>query len=201
MSTGTETKADPFLGLPGIFRECVQSTHETARYDLSTPWIEGDWVYASNGRLAVRTATDMVDDDTLEALIEAEANHSGPNRVAAIGKFFLISYELRPEPTAIPDFQARPDRCESCGGNGICFAMQCEDCDGKGFVIAHKRFEIAPGYWLNRAYLDVVRRHGARLWLPAGVEGDDCMRVSVFRGLGFEGVLMPMQRPKPGEDA
>lgn len=198
MSTATEPKIDPFLGLPGIFRECVAAS--SVSYNVSTPWISDGWVYATDGRIAIRTATDLVDADTVETLRALDEKPGPRPRVADIDRVFRLDHEIREESTPIPDSVTEKATCDECGGNGICHGSECDECDGAGWVIPMKPVEVVPGYFLAQRYLELMRRHGARLWVP--VKPRTPLQ-SVFRGLAFEGALMPMTDPEPvpGKDA
>src|SRR4051812_4704973 len=87
------------------------------RYDMTTPYKIGDWVYATNGKMIVRVpAADFP---------AVAAREKVPNP-ASLGFWDLPRDHL----VAVPDFLPfRIEDCAACDGHGGCLCG-CEKCDG-----------------------------------------------------------------------
>jgi hypothetical protein len=204
--------ADPFDGLPPIFRECVDPEPDR-RYVLSRPWRAGPFVYATDGRIAVRMAAGP------------DCPVPGPaGRVPAkINDVFAGPFAA--EPTPLPDVPdgRRPCRdcrgkgrlparaCTGCRGTGLCYRCECEaahdcgrcggagkleeckclECGGRGYVVEIEPVRIANHYCISNEYIGILKRHGVSVvWLPA--RWDQAAR---FTAGEVEGVVMGMRPP------
>lgn len=113
----TETVADPFADLPPIFRACAAK--EIFRYAINVPFRIGNYIYATDGRTAVR--------------MKAPTGFRQPK-----GEFPPVDTvgwnEPRGEPVDLPDPGPAPERgpkCERCKGKGV-GPVDCEQCRGTG---------------------------------------------------------------------
>jgi hypothetical protein len=85
--------------LPPIFARCVDD-QRNRKYDLSMPFVVGDHIYATDGRIAVRIATPAG-----WPLVNAER---AP--LSVVAEFDTRAY--RPEPTSLPKVDGD---CPACG--------------------------------------------------------------------------------------
>lgn len=111
-------------------RYCANDSDE--REQLRQPWRAGEWVYATNGHLAVRVpAADYPD---------AAENSKAPKN---IGDLFARAFDGREE----IDFRKMPKlsgliKCNSCKGSGRLRSVKCPDCDDEGeFVHGDHTYE------------------------------------------------------------
>jgi hypothetical protein len=188
--------ADPFAGLPAIFRECVAPY--TVRYDLTRPWVAGDHVYATDGRILVRVPVAGLAPGTLGPLWNAAAMFDRhPGRYA--------------EPIVLPE-PGGPEStpCAICKGGGQLecdargaygpgagpLAFECPVCDGSGRVINWESTPVADGYALSARFVHLLRRHGAAVHLPLAPDGSTPSDVPAYFVAGpVEGLVMPCVSP------
>lgn len=188
-----DVQGPAFDRLPAIFRDCVDPEHR--RYSVGLPFVRGEWVYATDGCIVVRTrATPEV-----VALLPP-----GDRRVPEAEAIFDNATEYAPEPVEFAveqpakcgtcDGKRRlPERecdecdgegemtclhcgyahaCPDCGGKGVLPAGRCRDCSGTGFDVdddasGHARaVAFANGTTLGQRYAWLLERHNAQVFLP-----------------------------------
>lgn len=118
METATETvtvdAAERLLSLlHPIFRHCLDP--DMARYDLSTPWIVGDFVYATDARILVRSP---VTPELFAAYFIGEAKR--PDVSSLWGPY-------EKQPLVLPSVESVA-LCEICKGRGKQGPYQCSEC-------------------------------------------------------------------------
>lgn len=139
-------KPPPVGELAAIFTDiCVAND---PRFDLSTPWREGQDVYATDGAIVVRIGADALAREVLNGI--PAWTRRQPRGVASelqrLGPF-------RADPTPLPVLDLDAPPCVDCGGRGA-------------LPRSGKAVAVAPGYWLDRWYVTLLRLHGANLYLP-----------------------------------
>jgi hypothetical protein len=193
-----ETAVDVFEGLPPIFRECVD--RHVPRYDLSTPWREGGHIYATTGRICVRIAVEALEGHVALAQRPAARTTDDSRRTPPVVLLFDEALAWTTRLRALPAESPPPTRaCEECRGSGWFdsrLGMACEDCDGTGTWRNSERVEVAPGYFLAAHFVDLLRRHECRVWIPARLERDNQRPARFLDPHGTEGLVMPMTPPK-----
>ncbi len=104
------------MNLEQLIKFCAK---DDIRSYLLNPWIQGEYVVASNGHIAVRVpATDFV--SVLEPV-----TGKVPLVDSLIDKVKALELALMPIPELPPTVP-----CEYCGGSGA--AYPCDECDGSG---------------------------------------------------------------------
>jgi hypothetical protein len=96
-----------------------------ARFDLSIPWVIGDWKYATNGIIAVRIPA-----DTPEV-------HQETKRPDAAKLFLDFPKCCKPWPS----LEHEEVECRECTGCGM-LLEECEHCDGFGTRVAKNNRKI-----------------------------------------------------------
>lgn len=102
-------------------RFCANSLD--AREYLRAPWVVGEWVYATNGHIAIRVP--VWEGGDVAAGIKGK--HPDANRL------FVRAFGLEGAFLEMPADLAKPDTCESCGGTGIHNTIKCPDCNDGEF--------------------------------------------------------------------
>lgn len=120
--------------LDPIFADCVAD--EDGRYTLTEPWIRQGFIYATDGRIAVRQP--ITQPDTTDYGSPANAGQMFDDSKLT-GKAITLP-DIGPEPSAIcTDCKGRkPKKCGTCHGSGECACSVCDSqhtcgsCDGHG---------------------------------------------------------------------
>ncbi len=180
--------------IPEILKEVCSETEE--RYDLSTPYPLGSYVYGTDGKIMVRCP--RTDFETVE---DPDRKFPDPERVI---RLVDGSDGIRvPLPEAVESVP-----CDECAGSGLTDRLTCEycenvfdirfrgkpvlvdcpECDGLGTVPNTAAVKVcdAPRVYLMARYVALLRRHGVE---SAEVRDG---KPATFSGPGFEGWLMPM---------
>jgi hypothetical protein len=213
-----ETKKTPWQEPPGldrlppIFARCIE--RENPRIDR--PFISGAFIYATNGRMAVRMPVP-------EGGWEFPPPAKAPRGIESV--FYTLS---RSEPTPLPEVSSDPckscrgamfldheRKCDECRGIGRdnfprCECPHCEGfhecrgCEGSGKLPGQPCGEcretgmgespqeavaIVPGYYLARVYVALLRAFEATLYLPTYLRDDAASRFMIGE---VEGVILPM---------
>jgi hypothetical protein len=142
------------------------------REHLQKPFRVGEWVYATDGRAAVRVPANACPDVTEIA----DPNATGPK---AIGGLFDRAIAFPGDFMQIP---ALGDvlRCRACRGAGKLWVSECPDCDGEG------------SFWHGRQKYDCQNcedEAGAEPgWIVVGSDAKGAKQVvcECCDGLGFE---------------
>lgn len=217
-TTGPDVRGPVFDLLPGIFRDCVDP--EDHRYSLGLPFVRGEWAYATDGCIIVRTrATPSV-----IALLPI-----GDRRVPRCEGIFDDAVEYAPEAVAfevdepaecpgcdgrrhIPERRCdecdgdgetacpccRQDRkCPECGGKGTFPAGPCRDCSGTGYDFDGASYDhavaFANGTTLGQKYAWLLEQHDARVFLPVRRQTRTVTDPVKFAVAGdVEGFVMPL---------
>jgi len=186
--TATRTKLHPIF-----FAACDL---EVFRYDLSQPFIQGDHVYATDGRIMVRAPVDRFD---TEAMHEFEA---GERKVPKIDVAWSAIPADRME-FEIPTGIKKMVPCEDCNPDGIWKegplvpSSHCFECDGLYFVRNGIGVDVGPAI-LNSYYLGLLTEHGVTR-VEIGI-GSEPKTPIYFQHEEFDGVLMPMTGYGDGRD-
>jgi hypothetical protein len=203
VTTTTENTAK----LHPIFQACC--AEKKTRYVTDKPYIQDGWLYATDGRIVVRTPSS-----------EPDTEGRGPKNTNDV-----FAGDFDDEPTPIPDtdyptektvcphcggakdFEDKCEECEGCGRTR-CFecgrSWDCPECKGTGKVDGCGQcegdgsvwptptsIEIAPGYGISNRYSALLLAHGATgLYLPVRkhLPGEPAK----FTIGPIEGRLMPM---------
>jgi hypothetical protein len=162
---------------PGIFFECC--TRMIDKYDVSRPFYRDGWLYATNGRILVRSRIDPQDVGDLNT------GRKLPNPMRIIES----TEGLVGQPVPLPE----ADEFEPCS---LCDGLdnfRCPDCHGEGRVLAEHGVPIHddPEIRLAAHYVAMLRRHGVST-VNVFVSPDGTSQQVEFEGPDFEGCLMPV---------
>lgn len=199
--------SDLLKSLDPIFADCVGEAG-SSRYVLDKPWTHSGWVYATNGRIAVRQPT-----------LRVQVVDKAP-----IGTVIFDSFKPLGDPIDLPDIGPEPaasevcdkckgkesPECRNCYGSGVCTCSHCDDdhgcatCNGEGKMLCPEcdgdgsidrdvlAIEVAPEFGLADHYVWLLWRHGiTEIQLGEGDSSNQCR----FRKGDIEGVLMRMKLP------
>lgn len=200
------------MSIPAIVREACRET-KSHRYDLSTPFPWGDWIYGTDGKIMVRCPIRC----DLDLKLADGRKVPDPTRVFVPGAERITVALPEADETKLCHWcngTGITDRyqCDDCGNSqrvmvkGKAITFDCPDCDGKGKVPNHEpvRVSDSPRYYLAACYIALLRRHGVRyIGVPVATPSgkmDDPAACSTFSGLGFEGWLMPLDAKRIEED-
>lgn len=187
-----------------IFDVCREGA--TKRYDLSTPYPWGDWIYGTNGHIMVRCPIGC----DLDLKLADGRKVPDPLRISSGQDVERIAVELpeanETKPCEWCNATGKTDRyqCDNCGDTqqvmvgGKPIQFDCPDCDGKGNVPNDEVVRVLdlPRCYLMARYVGLLRRHGVRyVSVPAvpleGKSVGELREAITFSGDGFEGWLMP----------
>ena len=197
-----------FSKLPAIFRDCV--TDSSIRFCLEFPQLVGEYVYATDGRILVRSPA-------IPEVVELIPDIA-PKKFPAKSCTQLIGSrdDWDATPVSLPSLDhlerctvckgaghrpTRPCSCEMydedetpCRGLGTIPAGQCWDCEGTGIerprVVS---ITLRPDVDLSVFYIRLLARHEARVYLPSEANTPSSIRPVYFTVEGVEGVVMPME--------
>lgn len=183
----TESPVDVFVGLPAIFRESV-SEDVGGRFRTERPFVIDGFVYATDGRIAVRVPVQTVPSIMPEW---SDEDRKLPRDITGI---FEKAIKGTGPPSALPDGIAGTVSCKLCkrAGTVECefgYEHPCSSCDGKGESEDHNPASIGPRKF-SRFYLALLYKHGVTtIRLPSSQE-----KPGVFNAEpSVEGLLMPMR--------
>jgi hypothetical protein len=187
-----------FALLPPIFRKCT-TNDVNKKYDLTLPFVIGDYVYATDGRIGVRKrVTHEVD----AALVRIERKGIFPRSIVE-----MFAEPFASEGTPVPDLTTAP-HCATCNGSGQVHGLycdncgdfnphsavtsECQECCGSGMkdggnegVILADHVEIAY------RFLRMIKDASGVIHLP--LNGDNKYRTMFLCPDGTEGIVMPME--------
>lgn len=211
MKTMSETETIP--DLHPIFASCCAK--EDGRYKISKPFARGGFVYATDGRRAVRQP------------YEGPDFGDGPD----VGQVFVGEWETRPTPLPnappewgphiCPECDRVPSKpCAECCGSGETECCECgadrecpdcdgkgknpcEDCDGAGTVEGDITVFVLDGerYGIRRLYIYWLRSFGiTEVYLPKdrsqGNYDHHCKNPLRFVLGDIEGLVLPCRVEK-----
>jgi hypothetical protein len=169
--TMTETMTDLLTEAPALMLECC--TDEYYRYDLKTPFTEGAYLSATDGRWLTRQPAEDFDPEFLARLMTKRGK---------LPKCLEVwdSYPAGGEPFALPEVDIT---CKACGGKE---RVACEECLG-----SRESSEIVGVYIgpvrIQASYIARLARHGITEIVV--VDEKSPVRFSLGR---IEGIVMPM---------
>lgn len=207
-----------FDALPPIFRECCDD--EYPKLDLGYPFVSKGYVYATDGRIGVRTTTGV---PAVEKITRARWRGRVPT---TIGELFEGPFVDRPatvpsvanyapcrvcdgrrkvyfvqceecEDGCIPIEDGAGVRCDSCGGMGRFWTktrQTCYACLGCGRDKPHTSIAVED-FLIALHYLERIVRHGGTLYRSQSNSHEDPHRF-VLPG-GTEGIIMGMKPAEP----
>jgi hypothetical protein len=187
-----------FALLPPIFRKCT-TDDANKKYDLTLPFVIGDFVYATDGRIGVRMKA------TPRIMIATGEARNGTKFPASIVEMFAEPFAS--EGTVIPDLSTLPN-CLECKGSGQVQGLYCENCGdfmphpavtsecqscygsgikdgGNDGLILADHVEIAY------RFLKMIQDAGGVIHLP--LNGDNKYRTFFRCPDGVEGIVMPLE--------
>lgn len=187
----TATVANPLDLLHPIFRDCVDP--ESVRYDLATPFVIGDYAYATDGRILVRCLT------TPEISEAIEAGRKGRFPKGDAMCWSPAYYSPAPYPTPpLPDLPV----CSECEGIDRVPVIKrdleyfdedgkCRYCDGTHVEDSYLlRFRIGDAVDLGFPYIRILNRHDAMLWPALEKPAESAVRFTLADSV--EGLVMPL---------
>jgi hypothetical protein len=185
--------------LPPIFASCV-NMEVTHRLPIAEPFRQGDHVYATNGRIAVRIPLAAapgaeIAPESDKPKMSAIFNDQGPwqdeplrlpkvkvqdcprckgSRIQPAGTCPECDGGGEDESAALcecPHCTGSHD-CEMCGGKGSIPEGPCMDCDGTGVAgVGNEGRFVVPGvHKVSHRYLALLTKHKAKLFAPVKVK-------------------------------
>lgn len=191
--------------LPKIFSQATTTDRWTHKYDLSRPFRQGGYTWATDGRILVRTErTDLDFDEYDRKLVNAE---QVPKMLDGLKGFCarlpeaIGRYPCK-ECDGIGETTSDELVCEECQGihrmtyKGKPLTRDCEECNGKGSVPNMKFVQVSsdPVICLAEYYIAMLHEHGVHEVAVYAL--DKPVR---FYGDGFDGWLMPQDSKRVAE--
>ena len=177
-----------------IFDEC-KHTEDDTRFSMNQLWVSGGYLYATDGRICVRSKTDEPDTpDTQGRFPKAAGVFAGVHSAKPL---------VLPRKDINRSFR---NPCEVCDGRGEhrcncpdCMTVHhdCEECDGKGYYTYYQSFILGDLVCLNGRYLEILTKHGCTAYPSKKDSKNGSVRFVFDCG---EGVLMPMRYPERPSD-
>jgi hypothetical protein len=198
-----------FRGLHPIFTDVADP--DCVRYDLSTPWRQDGYVYATDGRLLVRCPIDDVAPGYVN-LIPAREDSESWKRPADPGDQFAIHGPHRDTPIVLPEIPCPRLPCQDCGGfGGFIYSYgppwefwPCEGCGAIGTVLNTNPVTLGRGdtegsdYNVAAWIVALLGQHRALVYLPVDLDSPNrSLRSGALRfeiGRSIEGLAMPLGR-------
>jgi hypothetical protein len=169
------------------------------KYDLTVPFVIGDYVYATDGRIGVRIMA------TPRIMIATGEARNGANFPTSIEEMFAETFAT--EGTPIPDLSSAPI-CPECKGSGQVHGLfcdncgdfnphpavtsECQECYGSGIEDAGSNgLILADHVEIAYRYLKIIQDAGGVIHLP--LNGDNKYRTLFRCPDGTEGIVMPLE--------
>ena len=153
------------------------------RLELSRPWTAGNFTYASDGRVAIRT----------RVYVGVQPLNDGPH--ARIDKWLCEAdgATVVPLPTVQIPIAERTD-CEKCNGSGFeheCPDCRCEcrECDGRGFEEQQVAVKWGGDHILAATWQRIAALPSARI-----ANAKNSNEHFLFRFDGGSGLCLPIRR-------
>lgn len=163
---------------PELMTECCDD-EEGIRYDITKPFVEGDYLVATNGQIAVRRLASDFDPGFLASLMDSSRKLPKTQLL-----WDATDHELVPLPDA-----AEKVPCDGCKGKEF---TSCWECYGVRFERNLARVTCGPrdfaAHWVG-----MLRRHGVT---EIGVSRK-LLAPGWFSVGRFEGLLMPLEIEEP----
>lgn len=148
----TETIPAVFAGLPPIFKACA-AEEKHGKYDCSQPFVIGEHVYASDGRIACRIKLSDVPDYVPTA-------NKGP------GADVVFAGVQTSGVAEIPNIEGpQKEPCDECHGDkevecNYGHMHPCRECDRAGEQAVDPEPVFIDGHRLGGKYLWILKSHG-----------------------------------------
>jgi hypothetical protein len=177
--------------IPRILLEIPDPDLYRMRYDLNRPFIDGDWLIATDGRIMARSPLSRFTAAELRPYGRDGRKLLDPGRTTQVWDGFIR--EPRGEPVSLPESIRDREACDRCFPGREwdwpfipASGRYCEHCDGDGWLWVVKGINLGP-VTLQPRYAALLSRHGvSKVYPGAGAD-----RPVYFEGDGFEGILMP----------
>lgn len=178
--------------IPRILFEIPDPEMYRNRYDLGRPFVEGEWLVATDGRIMARVALASLGPG------ERAPYERGTRKLLAPGRAMQVWDEgmrcPRVKAIALPGPVIRDREACPCCHPGSAWewpfippsGRYCEECDGEGWLWVCDGIDLGSAV-INPRYAALLLRHGVSGVVPA----DDPGRPVYFAGEGFEGLLQP----------
>ena len=175
--------------LPPMFRECFD--RNSVKYDMSTPFVVGDFCYATDGHVIMRVPATGEIRMAFAALPVREKRRLSANSIATVWE---DADAFVADPTSPPSLSGYP-ACKQCGGSGRSWceccdqACNCPNCDN-GIPISIG-IPVGGGVKIAPRYAHLLIEHGASLFSRRDGARNKAIRFTAPGGV--EGRLMPLQ--------
>jgi hypothetical protein len=169
-----------FKGLHPIFaaicsrteNKYIKSKGETL--EIETPWHHASHIYASDGRIMVRTATCYLPMPTTASIVELTEKTKRPGEPDRL--FNETMRHIEKTTVRLPDVKGEMD-CPDCNGTGMAgphsdsaLQIECFECwGGKVQIKERVDLDVRPGgsrYFIAAWMVALLRSFGAKVYLP-----------------------------------
>ena len=171
MTTATKLLTE----VPALMMACCEP--DNIRYDLKLPYVDGDYLWATNGMILARQP---IEDFSPDLLLECSKDRGKVPKSWPVWEQYGEDGE--PFDLPIPEEKA----CEFCGGIE---RVLCEVCLGGRFDFVQDSYEVGPATLASNMIVKLVSNGVSSVRV---VSEKDPVRFSVGR---IEGLLMPMTKP------
>lgn len=188
--------------VPGIFRHCV--SEGSGRFDIDRPWTDGEFVYATDGAIAVRGPRRLGH----KHMPDREATKEGRQYFFPPMDWWPVpgSFSLTPLPLVkFPGPPPTPPKCSECGGLGLCNKCKCGTehkcgaCNGEGTVSIKWLPVVFGSIAISEKYVRAIQDCGCRIFPPKVYDRPKMpYRFQHTANPAVEGVVMPW---RPGYEA
>lgn len=197
-ATAVAVKEALFALLHPIFRECCDG--DSIPYDLSTPFVDGEWVYATDRRIIARCQVTPEIAIAIAALpvIRDKKRVKDPGSVYETSDFESEPMDLSPVSSLSVcslcqgTGEQSPCECSACDHLGI--DEKCGRCLGRGFGEGFAEGIILGESRIAHYFASLLSSHEATLYAP--LDNPNGMKAVKFTiAPDIEGRVMPMSRP------
>lgn len=169
-----------------IFRECcMPEDQDWPRYDMHRPFVLNGYVYATDGRIVVRTEMPDTPDTEHIKVAPVESQPWTPDLYESQALPHVEISGPIPQPT-----------CDQCEGVGVWEGFPCPNCDGEGRYENPRRIEYRPSLRLNEKYVRIIQKYGGTIYPhkqhEAALKTGYMEPVRFVTNGGVDGLLAPL---------